>query len=451
MSNINNTTNSYNLGLRSQVFKGEETQSKIPIITKPIDKVENIVNSTVDVFIPETKDEEKKKSHKNMIRAGSTVLVLSAIVLLFNPKFSSSFINKLKRKSTQAGDKAKVDNSFWGVINKVKEKFLKGVANTIQIINNGNSTKDTLFKKLCDKTNPTKKWHQWVTRSFDSISKHTVFLNYKKANKKMNVLDEIIKQYKERLSSTDKTIFETKMAEIKKIQEYFTEANTKERLLNQENLMKDLEKDVTNRLKSYANNFLKSGEKRKDIFNYWAEEALASSRKKVEAEGNAVVEKLIGDGNTQKGAYRELLELLGPHLQDTEKAALEERIAQTGKKLKQAKISECAEYFDKKRDLTLGSAPTDIVTAVLSLLACGVAIGRADTKEDRISKAITRAFPVVAGLGVSTALTALLFSGSKGMMLGAVSGMILSGVGSGVNRFLFPKNHLDNKNKNTVT
>ena len=316
MSNINN--NNYHLELNTPSFRGEQTQSKIPIITKPIDKVENIVNSTVDVFIPEAKDEEKKKSHRNMIRAGSTVLVLSAIVLLFNPKFSSSFIKKLKTKSTQAGDKAKVDNSFFGALNKIKEKFLNGVTSTIQIINNGNSTKDALFKKLCSKTSLTKKWHQWTTNSFDSISRHTVFHNYKKANKKMNILDDIIGQYKDRLSSSDKALFEAKMAEIKSIQEHFTEARTKERLLKQENLMKNLEKNVTERLVLYKNNFLKSGEKRKDIFNYWAEEALAASRKEVEADGNAVVEKLFGDGNTKKGAYRELLELLGP-LEDAEK------------------------------------------------------------------------------------------------------------------------------------
>ena len=45
-----------------------------------------------------TQDEEKKKSHKTMIRVGSTVLVLSAIVTLLNPKFSSNLIQKLKTK-----------------------------------------------------------------------------------------------------------------------------------------------------------------------------------------------------------------------------------------------------------------------------------------------------------------------------------------------------------------
>ena len=51
---------------------------------------------------------------------------------------------------------------------------------------------------------------------------------------------------------------------------------------------------------------------------------------------------------------------------------------------------------------------------------------------------------MVAGLGVSTALTALLYSGGKGMILGATSGVVLSGIGSAINRVLFHKNKINN-------
>ena len=53
--------------------------------------------------------------------------------------------------------------------------------------------------------------------------------------------------------------------------------------------------------------------------------------------------------------------------------------------MRKANHSECVEYFDKKRDLMLGSAPTDVLTAVASLIASGVAIGVADTKEDNLN------------------------------------------------------------------
>ena len=92
MSGINNTNFYRNYSPCS--FRANE-QGGLNIVTKPIDKVENIVNNTVDTFVPESQNEEKKKSHKTAIRVGSTVLVLSAIVALLNPKFSSSLVNSI--------------------------------------------------------------------------------------------------------------------------------------------------------------------------------------------------------------------------------------------------------------------------------------------------------------------------------------------------------------------
>jgi hypothetical protein len=173
-----------------------------------------------------------------------------------------------------------------------------------------------------------------------------------------------------------------------------------------------------------------------------------AQRNKIEADGEQVINALVGDGKTQKGAYRDIIELL--HLNPQEKNALEESIKQAEAKLRTANKTECVEYFDKKRDLMLGSAPTDVLTALASLTASGIAIGVADSKEDRISRFISGALPVFAGLGVSTALTAMLFSGGKGMALGTGSGMVLSALGSAASHKLFPKeksNELIAKNK----
>lgn len=449
MSGVNYNPNNYNV--RVQVpFKANE-QGGLEIVTKPIDKVESIVNNTVDTFVPESQDEEKKKSHKTAIRVGSTVLVLSAIVALLNPKFSSSLVNKLKTKSTKAANKAKVDNSLWGVWNKVKGKFFDGTTNIIQILNNGNSVKDELFQKLCNKTSFTRKIHQSITKGFDKISRQTVFVSHKKASKQMNMLDEIIKHYKDRLSASDKTILEQKLKEIDKLQEHFNSANTKDRLKNQETVMQNLEQDVSKKIiqaKDTVWGTIK-GKKPdnpmqfKDTCTFWAEDSLMAKRNKLEEEGLNVINNLVGDGKTKKGAYNEIVELLSPHLSKEEKQAFEESIKQADKLLRTANKTECVEYFDKKRDLMLGSAPTDVLTALASLTASGIAIGVADTKEDRLSRLISGALPVFAGLGVSTALTAMLFSGGKGMALGTGSGMVLSALGSGVSHKLFPKNKGD--------
>lgn len=440
MSDVNYNINSFHRLGNNISFRGDEQQqSKIPIITKPIDKVESIVNNTVDTFVPEPKSEEKKKSHKTMIRVGSTVLVLSAFVALLNPKFSSALVNKLKTKSTNAGNKAKFDNSFWGKWNKFKEKSLNGITNTIQVLNNLNSAKDEFVQKLCSKTTITKKVHQGITKGFDKISRQTIYSKYDKVNHKINLLSEIIKDYKKRLTPAEQIVLEQKLAEIEKVQEYFRKTQIQSRLQAQETLMGDLEKDVIAKMKQYKNDVF-DGKNKKDIFNFWAEDALMPQRNRLEQDGMAVIDKLIGDGKAQKGAYKEIAEILEPHLKDDEKRAFEDTVKKTKKLLKNANHSECVEYFDKKRDLMLGSAPTDVLTAIGSLIASGIAIGVADSKEDRISRTISGALPVIAGLGVSTALTALLYSGGKGMALGAASSMILSGLGSAATHVIYPKN-----------
>ena len=422
-------------------FRADET-SKIPIITKPIDKVEQIAN-TVDEFVSTTQDEEKKKNRKKIIRVGSIVLVLSMFGLILNPKISSSLVNKLKTKSTKAANNAKVDNSLLGVWNKIKEKTLTGLTNAIQVLNNLNSFKDTAFQKLCSKTSVTKKAHGSITNGFDKISRHTVFSNYGNAYKKMNKLDEIMNHYKNRLSLSDQKLLEEKLREIDEIQKFFDKENIAARLNKQNEVMENLEKDVWNKMKSYKDGFFdktKSKAKHsKDVYTFWAEDILMPERNRLEEEGRQVVDSLVGDGKTIKGKYQEVIDLLAPKLQPEEKSAFEDMVKKAGKTIRSANKSECIEYFDKKRDLMLGSAPTDVVTALASLGACAVAIGAADTKEDRISRAITGAFPVIAGLGVSTALTAMLFSGGKGMALGTCFSMLLSGIGNGINRIFFPK------------
>ena len=441
VSVVNYSINNYN-NHHSISFRGEE-QGGLNIVTKPIDKVENIVQNTVDSFVPESENEEKKKSHKTAIRVGSTVLVLSAIVALLNPRFSSSLVNKLKTKSTKAGNKARVDNTIWGAWNKIKEKCLNGVTNTIQVLNNGNTFKDEMFQKLCGKTALTKKMHQGITKCFDKISKQTVYGKHKNVKKQMDTLDEIIKHYKVRLSPEDKTKLEEKLAHIDAIQEYFTSPKIRQRLEEQERLMKNLENDVVAKMKEYKDGFKGSNQKlkhSKDAFKFWAEEILMPQRNKLEEEGTEVVNSLVGDGKTQKGAYREVVDLLSPFLNKNEKSAFEDSVNQAEKLLRKANKTENIEYFDKKRDLVLGSAPTDVVTAIVSLIASGIAIGTADTKEDKLSRTISGALPVVAGLGVSTALTAMLFSGGKGMVLGTGSGMALSALGSTLSHKLFPKN-----------
>ena len=421
-------------------FRAEKS-SVTKLVTKPIDTVESAVSTVADTFEPE--NEEHKKSYKTAIRVGSTVLVLSAIVALFNPKFSSKLIEKLKTKSTKAAHKAKTDSSILGQWNKFKNAAYDGIVKTFQVINNGNSAKDKGFKWLCSKAGFMKNIHNSITRGFDKISKNTVIQKYARTDKRINNLNKVLEQYKDRLSPSEKKIFEQKLAEIQKLREYINRDNVGQRLQKQETLMSNLEKDTVERMSKFGKGLIdknvKRGDKFKDMTTFWAEEAIKPQKEKLVQEGEEFVTKLAGNKNGEKGLYREVIELISPHLKEEEKLALEDSLKKSAKKLANANRSETVEYFDKKRDLILGSAPTDILTALFSLALCGIALGTSDSKEQRMSRTVSGVIPTICGFGTSIALTAMLVSGGLSIALGFASSMILSGIGSAVSRILFPK------------
>lgn len=447
-----------------------------PVLSKPIEKVETAVNNSVDTFVKKTEDEEKKKSNKTAIAVGSSVLVLSAIVALLNPKFSGRFINRLKTWSTKAHTKVdKNKNDF------LKSRFfaslskgLKFVADAFQFTNSLNASKDVGFKWLCtaEKFGGVKNGtarnilqtcdrgfrkimstvHNSITNWFDNISKRTVQGKYLKASKKMDALEDLIKSYRGKLSPEEQKIVDLKLEEIRSAREYFSKSRTSGRLKHQEELMANLEKDFTVKLKDFAGNF--QGPKSKGTFkekfrhnmdniksnmSYWAEDMLMPSRSKLEAEGNSAVNTLMGDLKSQKGKYNEIIEILTPHIKTEEKIALENSLKKAGKRLRKANHSESVEYFDKKRDLMLGGAPTDVLTGLGAVGLSGIAIGTAHDKEDRISRALTLGFPAVAGIGSSLALTAMLFSGVQSMIYGSIAGIALSKIGSTADKYLTPK------------
>ena len=440
-------------------FRGKTQDAQEILINRPVQKVENIVNNTVDTFVKEPEDEHKKKSHKTAITAGSTVFVLTALIALLNPRFSGKLVEKLKTMSSKAGAKAQTNkNSFITTkFYRAGEKYFNGVADFFQFTNTLNAGKDLGFKWLCCgekfkniKNDNLRKIlqkcdagfrkvmstaHNAITKSFDTISKSTVYRKYAKADKQMNSFEELAMTYKDRLSPEEQKLFESKLADIRRSREFFSKEKTAERLLAQEKSMEHLEADFKKRLfNDFLKNFKKGdlGQNAKHIRNnmsYWAEDMLMPVRNTFEENGKRAVDTLIGS-NKERGKYNEIIELISPHLSKEEKSLLESSLKKTGKKLTKANKSECVEYFDKKRDLVLGGAPTDILTGAGMIGLSGLAVGSADTKEDRISRALTLGFPAIAGVGTSLALTAMLFSGVQGMLLGSAAGYGFSKAGS---------------------
>lgn len=429
-------------------------------LSKPIKTVSDTIETSVDTFVGT--EEKKSKKRKNAIAVGSTVLVLSGLVALLNPKFSPKLMEKLKHISSKAEHRAEINKN-----DTLKSKFYtayKNVADftgrSLGFINNFNTAKDLGFKWFCtDKKefagvkNKTaqnalkktddilrkllKKPHEVITKVFDKISKHTVFMKYTGASRRMNSLEELFAIHKSKLPKDQQVILEQKLAEIQKMREYFSKTKTEQRFLEQEQSFSNLEHDFWAHCRKYKNEIAKNkytrkGSLKKD-FSFWVQDMMQPTQNKLSANGQNAVSKLTGEN----GAYKEIINLFEPYLSQEEKAIFTKHLSKASKSLKHANKTECIDYFDKKRDLVLGSAPTDILTALVGLGASGVALSTADDKEQRISRLLTGVFPIIGGLAASFVFAAQLVSGSVGLVAGAGVSILLNKIGSFVNKNIF--------------
>ena len=350
-------------------------------------------------------------------------------------------------------------------------------AKFLNILNNANTAKDEGFKWLCTKKKDCskiknesirklaekfdsgfvkimKKPHEVITGWFDTISKQTIYNKYRKVNKDMQLLDEILLKYKDKLPTDAKIQLQAKLNEIKDAQAYFRKEEIGKRLKSQELAMSELEEKVTQKLKMYGKDMWKGKQNRtkyfKDNLDFWAESAVINERNAIEQNGLKTVQSLVGDGNGTRGKYMEILDMLTPYIKKEEQSVLENSIKSLGKKMNKANHSECIEYFDKKRDLILGSAPTDILTALGGLAFSGIMIGSADDKQERISRTVTLALPVFAGLGVSMATAAALYSGGTGLAVGAASSLGLNKAGNFIDKKFVKKNKSEKQTPSEV-
>lgn len=424
-------------------------------LAKPIETVQKTIESSVDTLV------SPKETHKarNAIAVGSSVVVLSALVALLNPRISPKVMEKLKTLSHKAGKKAakNKDDNILNKFYKACEKTVDGTAKTVQFVNNFNSAKDASFKYFCTAEkdffgiqnqsirNILKKIdagirkifskpHKLITNFFDNVSKHTVMSKYSKASKNMDALEELLVMHKDRLPEYQRQELEQKLTEIRKMREYFAETQTKERFAVQEQTMCNLERDFWARYRKYRSGFTDyrqdKGEHITKNLSFWAQEILQPAQSRIEANGIEAVLKLTGE----KGAYHEAINILSPHLSMEENVLFAKRLKDASTSLKKANKSECVDYFGKKRDLVLGSAPTDVVTAITGLGLSGVALTTADNNDERVSKLLTGVFPIIGGLGANLVFAAKLISGPIAMVAGSSFGMLLHFIGNFVNK-----------------
>ncbi len=179
----------------------------------------------------------------------------------------------------------------------------------------------------------------------------------------------------------------------------------------------ELNKEIIKNLKDLSSNFSKMSEK----YNY-SQDAVKSISSYV-----AEVEEIIS--KSSKGELQEILTLYKNILPRNEYLKLKSKVHSAIKSLDKSIDIETVQYFDKARDLKLGSAPTDVLSIVGAVGAVGYYLNKAETTDDKYSVSLRYGIPAIGAIATSLYCTARLVSGGKAMLLGLLSGWVMNKAG----------------------
>ena len=102
----------------SPSFRGDNIVSPSAPLAKPIETVQKSIEGTVDILTPIKITEKEKKSNKKAIAVGSSVLVITGLVALLNPKYSSKLVNNLKNFSKAAEKNIEKNSKYLAELEK---------------------------------------------------------------------------------------------------------------------------------------------------------------------------------------------------------------------------------------------------------------------------------------------------------------------------------------------
>lgn len=154
----------------------------------------------------------------------------------------------------------------------------------------------------------------------------------------------------------------------------------------------------------------------------------------------------------KKGAIEELLTKYKQYLPEDEYKKLKTIADTATKSLNKAVYNESFEYVDKLRDLSVGSALTDVAIGMgIPTVTTTVAMTNADTKEKKRSVALKYGLPLLAGVATSTACTIKLISGGRALLLGGAVTLIGNEIFERVDNYLLKKSKNTDKTNLSVT
>lgn len=384
-----------------------------------------ITNKIADDIFEAKEQEHSKKSKKIGIIVSSTTVGAALLILGLTkgmPKNTYKVLNNYLHK---------VKDSTLLNKQKITEKLTKYIEKS-QSINNITSLKDLLVMKLMQRSKFAGKLHEATTKVFEKMAQKTVSTRYKSAQKYLN---RLTKAYKNAgVVTPEAKAFSEKLNGVTtEMEKNFSKEAQNMRFHQVSDNWTNLADDV---LERSFNGIMESKSVKDGV-----EHIKTSDVGKVFIAEDILAARKAAFGGEVNG-YKQAVETELNELYDMSKDKLSKKDARlikfwtklTNKKLDKAVKTETDEFFDKLRDLKLGSAPTDVITILGSLATVGIGLSRADNKDERISATLKYGVPVLGGIVTSLLMTISLVSGFKSMAIGTASGLIMNELGDRVDK-----------------
>ena len=201
------------------------------------------------------------------------------------------------------------------------------------------------------------------------------------------------------------------------LNELRTNLNKYKRLAGKDEITQrsELNQEILANLRKFVDTYSSSSAN----YDSTAKQAISSYIKKVE--------EIVS--NSKKGELQEILSAYKKLLPRKEYLKLKAKVQSAVKSLDKSIDIEVNKYFDKARDLKLGSAPTDVLSILGAVGAVGWAVGKSKDKDERISATLKYGIPAIGAISTSLFCTAKLISGGKALFFGLASGWAINKVG----------------------
>lgn len=375
------------------------------------------------------KDEKKSHALGITIAASSVVVGFGTLALMkgFVPKALTKYLDKWKLVLEK---KLETGTDFQGLYKKALD-FVNDTRSKSKSINNITSLKDVLFERLmCGKNGNrpiTSKIHRGITKLFNRISRNTVNSSYANTERNFASLNELLSLLNQRLLSENPANKEI----ITQIQKNLSKVNSEyekgfglnarsKRLQNMQKALNDLFEEFWG--KSFGD--IKNNFKSKNMYEAFIAEDLLKPAK----------EQLMKTTSSKRNAVKTIIDTVLEDyrsvLSNNEFAKLKKQVNSVLKSLDSSIETETSKYFDKARDLKLGSAPTDVLSIVTGLGAVGWFTAKAKDKDERISSVLQYGIPAIGTIATALYCNARLISGGKGMAFGLLSGLVVNKIGA---------------------